>query len=109
MDKTVTLHDVPDALFVMVQPDYPLERGGIQRTYHAFTPSGIRSRTARTNSQGEFVWMSTWEGERIGWSKPFPYEGETPESMRKWHEHQHQWEIVPFNHHRPWDLARSNA
>ena len=91
----------PDGtLFVMAQPVTPLRSGRLQTTLHAFTPDGIRSRTLESRvpwggPDDSWTPLHAWGGGPIPWSAPYPYDGDTPQKLRAWHEHEHGWYVVP--------------
>jgi hypothetical protein len=92
---SIAVEGVPPAeiRFVMVQPVYRCADGRQQLTFHVFTAAGIRSRTAQRTAAG-WNWLVSYHGERIGWARAFPLDGETLESLRAWHEREHGWRVI---------------
>ena len=83
-----------EVLAVMAQPPVTSQRGIDQQTIHAFTPHGIRSRTAQRTPSG-WVWMTRYDGEPLGWSDPYSYDGESVPTVQSWHAREHGWYSVP--------------
>lgn len=95
LPTTVHVYGIDEPiLFVLHQPVIECRDGHREVTYVAFTPTGTRSRTARTSSSG-WVWQCAYDGEKLDWRPLHPYdEGETPEARRAWHERENGMQLV---------------